>query len=143
MPNKIKKVFKNKDEVIADLKKNAEFTQRMKFVKETFYPALCEASMNIEDAGMLLAGFNDMIMQEFLGRMKEVKMIDLKLENKLDKTSPKYEQNKKMLALFDGCNVFEAKQYVEGMRGEIETFKRDEMQDRPLSSLKTKWVDQL
>lgn len=143
MPSKIKRVIKSKEEVIADLRKNSEWTQRMKFVRESFWPALCEASMNIDDATMLLSGFNDQIMEKFLAKMKDFKMKDLGLEEKLDKVSPKYEENKKMLALFDECNVFEAKQYVEGMKGEIETFKRDEFQDRPLSSLKTKWIDDL
>ncbi len=140
---KIKRVLKNKEELLAELRSNAAWTQKMKFAKETFWPALCEASMNIDDATMLLSGFSDRIMNEFLGLMKEKKVSELNLENKLDKESPKYKENLALIGLFKDCNVFEAKEHIEGMKGEIETFKRDEFQDRPLSSLKTKWIDQL
>ena len=142
MPSR-RQVLKSQEEVIKDLKSRADFQQRIKFVKEKFWPALCAASMNIEDACMLLSGFNDIIMQEFLGLMKEKKLRELKLESKLDAKSPKAKENQELLELFQDCDIFEAKQYIEGMRNEIETFKRDEFQDRPLSSLKTKWIDEL
>ena len=40
-------------------------------------------------------------------------------------------------------NWDEAKTNIEGMRGEIDKFITDEMRERSLGSLKTKWIDQL
>ena len=141
--NKKPQRHKTKEELLADLKANAEFISRMKFVKEQFYPALCEASTSVEDAIMLLHGFNSNMMESFLGFMKEKKVKDLKLEEKLAKGSDKYDDFVKLLNLFSEMSVFDAKAHIEGLKGEIEKFKTDEMQERPLSSLKTKWLDEI
>lgn len=135
--------FKSKKEVIAELKDNAAFQDKMKFVKERFYPALLEATTSIEDASQLLAGFNTQIMQEFLGLMKYKTCKDLNLEEKLDKDNTKHTEHKALIALFNDMNVFDAKDYIEGMRAEIAMFQREEMESRPLSSLKTKWIDEV
>ena len=138
-----KQVFKDKAQVIKELKKNVQFMDKMKFIRERFYPALCEATTSIEDASQLLSGFNTTIMQTFLEKMKSVQMNELELASKLDASSEKYKQMKTLLAMFGELNVFDAKDYIEGMRSEIQLFQKDEMENRPLSSLKTKWVDEL
>lgn len=132
-----------KEQVINQFKTNEALKNKLSFIKEKFWPALCAASNNIEDAQQLLSGFNTQVMQEFLADMKDKKMDDLKLAEKLDKTSPKYQENLDMLSLFEGMNVFEAKDYIEGMRSEIGLFLREENESRPLSELKTKWIDQI
>lgn len=125
------------------MKANVDFQKKMAFVREKFYPALCEAASSIEDATMLLSGFNTVLMQEFLGIMKEKKVSELSLGGKLDAMSDKFKENTALLDLFTDLTVFEAKDYIEGMKGEIELFKSEEMRERPLSSLKTKWADEL
>lgn len=140
---KNKQVHKTKEQLIADLKKNADFQAQIKFAREVFYPALCAASESVEDASMLLAGFNNQVMESFLGYMKTVKVSELKLDEKLDKESPKFKENQALLDLFKDQSVFEAKTHIEGMKGDIEKWKVDEMTSRPLSSLQTKWIDQL
>ena len=138
-----KQVHKTKEELIAGLKKNAEFNKKMDFVRNTFYPALCKASMNVEDAQILLTGMNSMIMQEFLGLMKEKTINDLHLTDKLDQNNPKFFEMSALLGIFADQTVFDAKDSIEGMRGEIGIFISDEMKERKLEDLKTKWVDQL
>lgn len=140
--NKSPKVVRTKEELLADLRSNAEFIAKMKFVKEKFWPALVGASTSIDDASMTLSGFNSAIMEKFLGFMKEKKVNDLGLEDLLDKDSEKHEESKTLLDLFSDMDVFTAKTHIESMKGEIETFKLDEMRTRPLSSLKTKWLDE-
>ncbi len=122
--------------------KSEAFKARMDFIKFELWPALCEASESIEDAGILLTGFNNQIMESFLELMKERTIADLELETKLDTKSLKYAENMKLLNLFQDHTVFDAKMQLEGIKGEIETFKHDEMSERPLSSLKTKWIDE-
>lgn len=134
---------KSKEQILKDIKGNADFQKRMTFVKEKFWPALLKASTSIEDAKILLEGFNTAIMQEFLSKMKVTKLSDLMLATKLDAKSDKFLENQELLALFEGLSVFDAKDYIEGMRNEIDTFVMDEMKARPLSSLKVKWIDQM
>lgn len=140
---KNKQVHKTKDELIADLKANADWLAKMKFVKEQFYPALCAASTSVEDAVMLLSGFNNQLMESFLRLMKEKKVSDLGLEEKLDKESSKYVENLALLKLFEGMSIFDCKTHVEGMKGDIEKFKFEEFQNRDLSSLRTRWMDEI
>lgn len=142
MGTKIQK-HKSKEELLADLKNNKDFQEKIKFAREVFYPALCQASTSIDDAQILLSGFNTTIMQEFLSLMKEKKIKDLALVDKLDQTNPKFAEMSALLGIFSDYTVFDAKDQIEGMRGELALFITDEMKERPLSSLKTKWVDQL
>ena len=60
--------------MLRDLRANPAFVQKMKFVRDQFYPALVEASTSIDDASMLLSGFNSNMMEQFLGYMKEKKV---------------------------------------------------------------------
>lgn len=141
--NKNPQQHKSKEEMLADLKKNGEFIMKMKFIREKFYPALIDATDTIEDATMLLYGFNANMMEQFLGFMKEKKVSDLKLEDKLDKQSPKHEKHLALLNLFQDMNIFTAKEYIEGLRNEIEAFKMDYFKEKSLAELKTRWIDEI
>lgn len=140
---KPKQVLRNKDELIADLKKNDQFMRKMKFAREEFYPALCKASSSIDDAQMFLSSFNTMVMQEFLELMKQKKLADLMLEDKLDKNAPQYNEIIQLVHLFDDMSVFDVKDQVEGMRNEISLFITEENKGRKLEDLKTTWLDQM
>ena len=140
---KPKRVPKTKEQILKDIKANADFQKKMAFVKEQFWPALCEASTSIEDAQILLQGFNNVIMQTFLELMKEKKLSDLNLTTKLDAQSDKFLENQKLLALFSEMSVYDAKDYIEGLRNEIQLFLTEEQKKRSLSDLKTTWIDQM
>lgn len=142
MPKK-PQIYRNKDEILADLKKDKDFLKRLRFNKEVFWPALVEVSKNIDDAKMLLSGINGAMMDKFLGLMKEKKFSDLNLHTSLDPKDPDYDKYLKFMELFADMSVFEAKGNIEGMKGEIDVFILDEMRNRPLSSIKPKWIDQL
>ncbi len=135
------RVQKTKEQILSEMKSNVDFQKKMTFIKEKFWPQLCKASSNIEDAQILLEGFNTAMMQEFLARMKETNVKDLNLSLKLDAMSDKFQENRDLLELFQDLTVFEAKDYIEGMRNEIQLFLREEQKQRPLESLKPKWVD--
>ncbi len=76
-------------------------------------------------------------------KKKEVKMKDLNLGLKLNAMDDKFLEFQNIISIFDDMTVFEAKDHIEGMRGELDVFQRDEMHERPLSTLKTKWADEL
>lgn len=140
---KLTKDHKTKEELLRDLRLNPEFKKKMEFVREKFFPALCAATNSIEDASTLLYGFNAQIMDKFLGLMKEKKMSDLGLYEKLDSGNNKYNESKALLDLFQDMDVFSAKEYIEGMRQEIETWKRDMFMGKKLEDIPHKWIDEL
>ena len=138
----MKQKHKTKAELIADLKKNTEWVEKMKFVKETFYPALVKATTSIDDALQNLHIINTVIMDKFLAKMKETKMRDIDIYTNLSKDDPKYDDIKAMLELFDDMSVFTAKEYFEGVKSEIGLFLNEEQKVRHLSTLPTKWMDE-
>jgi len=140
---KQKIVVKSKEELLSEMKNNVHFIKKMKFVREDLFPALCDASDNIEDAKMFLSSINTVIMERFLERMKTLTFKDLQIIEGLDKDGDKFGQYQKLLALFDDVSVFDAKDYIEGMRSEIDVWIADELKERPMSSLKTTWIDEL
>lgn len=140
---KPKQQYLTTEQILEQTRKRAEWLEKMKFVKEVFYPSLCKATNSIEDAMQNLTIINAVIMEKFLGRMKEVKIKDINIYTNLSPDDPQYENIKAMLELFDDMSVFEAKTYFEGMKAEVQTFLNDEQKERKLEDLKTKWIDEL
>ncbi len=137
------RVPKTKEQIIADLRNNAEWTSKMKFVKESLFPALCKATTSIEDALSNLSIINTVILEKFLARMKTVKMKEIDIYSNLSKDDPQYEGLKTLLNLFDDMSINDAKELLEGMRSEINLFLQEEQKTRTLDSLPTKWLDDL
>lgn len=133
--------FKSKEEVIKQLQTNQKFQSDLKFAKEVFYPALSKATTSIEDAQMFLSSINTVVMQEFLGFMKDKTFKELNIASKLDPKGEKYNDIVEFLSIFDNKNVYEAKDLIEGMKSEISLFIKEENEKRPLSSLATRWID--
>ena len=110
------------------------------FVKDKFFPILCEATDSINDADIFLQTFSTMLMDVFLGLMKEKKFVELNLIDKLDKNSPKFEVIKRLISSFDDMNVKDAQSIIEGMKQELRKFYTDEMKTRKLESLTVNWL---
>lgn len=128
-------------EQIEQRDKRIEEVKRLRlFVKDKLYPAVVDATTSVEDAKMFLTSFSAMMMDVFLEQMKDMKFIDLKLHNKLNKTDPNYKHYIALLALFGNESVFNARELIEGMKSEIEMMIRNEMSDRKLESLKTNFL---
>lgn len=140
---KPKQIHKTREQLLADLKKNKQFMEKMKFTKEVFFPALGNATTSIDDALQNLQIISSIIMEKFLGLMKEKTMKDLKLAESLSGTDPKSTEMKAMIALFDDMSVFDTKDLIEGMRNEINLFLTEENKTRKLSDLKPKWLDEI
>lgn len=140
MPKKIKQIHLTTEQILEQTRKHAEWQEKMKFIKEEFYPALVRATTSIDDALSNLSIINTVILEKFLAKMKEVKMKDIDIYTNLSKSDPQYEGLKALLELFDDKSVFETKEYFEGMRNEIQLFLSDEQKERTLDSLKTKWL---
>jgi len=141
--SKPKQKLRSREELLSDLKKNADFQKKMSFTKNVFYPALIEASKNIDDAQTFLGSINTVMMESFLGYMKEKKFGELKLQDKLDTKDEKHDQLVSMLDLFNDMSIFEAKDLLEGMKREISLFLSEENKVRKLSDIKPQWLDEL
>lgn len=140
---KKKRINKTREQIIADLKSNKKFQAKMKFTKEQFYPALCNATTSIDDALQNLSIINNVLMEKFLGFMKEKTMKDINLYTNLDEKDPQFEGLSAMLKLFDDMCVYDAKEYIEGMRNEIQLFLNEESKKRPLKDLTVSWLDEI
>lgn len=136
-------IIRSKEQILADLRANVKFQEKMTFIKEKVYPALCDATTSIDDATQNLSIINTVIMEKFLGFMKEKTMKDINIYSNLDPKDPKYEELKALLQLFDEYSVFDTKDILEGMKNEITLFITEENKSRQLSDLKTKWLDEL
>jgi hypothetical protein len=143
MQRKQKRVLKSKEELLSDLQKNAQFIEKIKFIREVFLPTVEKGCKNVEDAKMFLSSIGTVIMERFLQQMKEKKLSDLNLIQGLDDKSPDYEGYKAILELFNDKSVFEAKELIEGMRSEIDLWITEEMRSRTLESLPKRWIDQI
>lgn len=130
------------DIIIDKAKQMTEAMRLRKFVKEKLYPSLLETSTSIDDAKFLLGSFGNMIMQEFLAMMKEKKMSELKLVEKLDPASPQYAGYKKIVELFNDENVFDARELIDGMKNEIQFMVDNELKGRKLETLKTNFLNE-
>ena len=140
MSNEQPRKNKTKEEIEADMKRGAEVKRLRALVKDDVYPAVVNASISIDDSKFLLHSFSTMMMDKFLESMKEVKFVDLKLEEKLDAKHEKYAEYKALLALFGNETVFTARELIEGMKMEIEMMISNEMKERKLETLKTNFL---
>lgn len=138
---KSKRVVKSKEEIVKELQKSQEFKKNMAFTKDQHFPALIKASRNVDDAKMLLSSINSILMEKFLQKMKDVKFSEFKLHEALDPEDEKYEFTFEWVHLFDDMSVYDAKALLEGMKSEINLFIDEEMKERTLDTLKTRWLD--
>lgn len=140
---KPKRVLKSKEELLAEMKNNVQFIQKMEFVRGKIYPAVVAMNQSVDETKMFLSSINNVLMEKFLGKMKELTFKDLDLIGGLDNKSEDYDKYKALLTLFDDMSVFDAKDYLEGMRNEIDTWVNDELRDKKMADLKVTWIDQL
>lgn len=142
MGKQIKRTNKTKEQLLAELRANLKFQEKMQFTREVFYPQLITASKSVDDTLSFLSSISTVMMETFLGMMRDKKFSELNLIDKLDPKDEKYEDIKTLLNLFNEQTVFEARDILEGMKREIQMWCNDEMKERKLESLQTKWLDQ-
>lgn len=140
---KPKRVVKSKEELLSEMKNNTQFIEKMKFVREKFYPALVDSGDSVEEVKMFLSSINNVVMEKFLGEMKKKSFKDLQIIDGLDSKGEKFGKYQAIITLFEDMSVFEAKDYIEGMRNEIDLWVTDELRERKLDDLKVIWVDEL
>lgn len=138
-----KRVNKSREQLLSEMKNNKEFKDKLAFSREVFYPALTKASVNVEDAVIQLSMLDTLLMQSFLRFMKEKTFKDLNIQASISSEDPKSQDIIAMLDLLNDKTVYDAKDILEGLKGEIELFRRDYFKKMTLDQLPTKWLDQI
>lgn len=143
--SKPKKPVRSKEEIIADEKRKKEIERKKSLIVDKFYPALIEATISVDESKALIQAIGTLMMEEVLKTMKERNFLEIKqsLIDKLCTDGERIEQITSLLSTFDGENLFVAREITEGMTRAIEAMITDEMRDRNLGTLKTKWNEYL
>lgn len=141
MAPKLKRRNKSKAEIEQELKRITRTKVLRAFVKDKFYPHLIKASNSIDDAKFLTSSLGNMVMEQFLGLMKDMKFSELKLIEKLDPKADKHEEYKAMIELFNDESVYDTRELIEGMKNEIQMNIDNELKERKLESLKTNFLE--
>lgn len=129
------------DAIIDTAFKMQEVKRTRAFVKDKLYPALLKNNESIDDTKFFLGSMSNLIMTEFLTWMREKKFSELHLEEKLDPNSPMYENYKEIIDLFKDETIFNTKELIDGMKGEIQMITDKELKGRKLDTLKTEFYE--
>lgn len=126
-----------KEQVAQDYKR----AQARKLIKERFYPALVEATISVDEAGMLLQAATSLIMEEAMEKLRSTPMKDIKsrMVKKLAPNDERVLQIEKLLEVFDNHTLFDARWHFESMRAVLEQMKTDEFQKRKLDTMTPDW----
>lgn len=135
--------IKNAKEVVENLKRNPKFIEKLKFTKEVFYPVLVASGDTVNDTMLSLSQLSNLLMSKAMESIKEKKFSELGIIESLDPKLDRYAEKVKWLEIFKDLKVFEARDAIDGMKSELQTFIDDEMKHKPLGDLKTKWIDEL
>jgi len=133
----LKAAPRSKEEIAREMKLKAD----RQLIKEEFFPALKEATISIDEASQLLSATVAVIMEEAMAVLKEktIKQIKGKLVKKLCPDDERLLQIEKLISIFDGKTLFDARGHFEAMKAVISQMMNDEMRNRKLDSLKEDW----
>lgn len=129
------------DAIIETAHRMEEVKRTRAFVKDKLYPALLKNAETIDDTKFFLGSMSNLIMSEFLAWMRDKKFSELHLEDKLDPASPLYENYKEIIDLFKDESIFNTKELLDGMKGEIQMLVDNEMKGRKLETLKPDFLE--
>lgn len=131
------RAHKSEDEILAEM----ERARKRTFIRETFYPALVNATVSVDEAGMLLQAVVSLIMEDAMHtlRTKKISEIETWLIEKLsDEDDTKFRVSE-LLKGFENMTLFEARGHFESMKSIIEQMKIDEMRGRKLDTMTPDW----
>lgn len=131
---------KTKEQIAEEIKKRQVANHLRVKAKDELYPFLCDNSKNIEEAKVIAQAFYMSIEQAFMNLKKKMLVKELELDKMLNDT----EDGKKYHKLFEMFNdetLEDMGTVVRDMPDVIDSFIRLEMKDRPLSSIKTYFLD--
>lgn len=139
-----KRINKTKEQIELEMRNTQNLKRKRSIIMDTFYPALIEATVSVEEAESLVQAMGASIMGEVLKEAQQKKFSEIspKLLDILAKDERR-EEIKKLLATLEGETLFDAREIIEGMTNAIKMMVREEMQGRKLDTLKADWTKYL
>lgn len=139
---KPKTPVRTKDQIIADELRAKEVSRKRVIVVDYLYPALQEATVSVEEAKALTSAISQLIMAESMKLMREKRFVDVSdsIFKVLCQDGERKEEIMKLLEVFNGENLFTARELVEGMTSAIDKMIREDMQGRKLETLNADWA---
>lgn len=145
MTKKIKSPIKVEPRTPEQIRRDMEVARKRKIVVEKFYPALKEATANIDEAKMILQALSSFTMEEVLKTMQLIKFDAIydRVLKKLAVDDVGLLQMEALLGTLRDENLFVAREIVEGMQRAIMQMQHDEDKERKLDTLKPDWSKML
>lgn len=140
----LERINKTKEQIETEIKNSQNIKRKRSIIMDTFYPALMEATVSVDEAKALIQALGSSLMSEALRTMRERKFSEISeaVLNVLTKDERK-EEIKNLLSTLENESLFDAREIIEGMTNAIEMMIREEMQGRKLDSLKADWTKYL
>lgn len=112
-----------------------EVKKKRELIREKLYPYLLSNTESIEDAKVFVSACSVVIKQQFLGRMKEVKVEELKLKELQAEVSAVRRYND-LFDLVGKYSILEAMDLLDGLTVEMDATLKKELETRKLETLK-------
>lgn len=131
----------SKEQILADMARKKEVNRKKKLIVESFYPALVESTVSVDEAKGLISAMGSLLMNEVLKTMKERQFAEISktLLTTLCGDGQKMEEVKKLLETLESENLFVAREIIEGMTRAIDTMIHEDMRERKLDTMKPDW----
>lgn len=124
----------------------AEQERQRTLVKESLYPLLLKNSKSIEDAKNMLYAASTAIHQAFQKKIMERQvemskqlLSDLEISS-IMQSGEEFDRDRELMDLFKDETIATASGLIEGMKGAIDSFQREESTKRSLDTLKTDFL---
>ena len=141
MAKKEKRVEKSKE----DIAREFEVERKKRIVVNTFYPALVDATISVDEAKMLVRAISSLMIEEVMKTMFERKFSEISPEllSKLAPSGERKEEIEALLGTLEGENLFVAREIVEGMSNAIEQMVQDDLTSKSLKDFTPDWQKML
>lgn len=128
---KQKRVNKTEQELVQEL----IVKKQRQLIKEKLYPFLLSNTESIDDAKVFISACAIVIKQQFLSRMKDTKVADLKLKN-LQADASAVRRYNDLFDIVADYSITDAITLIEGMVAELDATVKKELESRKLETLK-------
>lgn len=138
---KPKKIPRTKEQLIQEAENKKEISRKHHLIVDSFYPALINATISVDEAKALIHVMGSLIMEEVLKTMKFRRFSEVteSLHQHLAKDGERSKEIRILLESLNGENLFVAREIIEGMSKAIGAMEVAEMRTRNLSTLKADW----
>lgn len=138
---KPKRVNKSSEQVAAEMRQIQEVKRQRALTKDVIFPLLVKGSTSISNAQQMIQVLSMSIRQAFNAQMKDLKVADLKVKEKIDPKVNQADYYCELLTVLEGERLTDVINLLEGIENEIARLIKKETSERKLETLKTDFID--